>query len=47
MLKIRTLSGAIFTTIYVTEDDVIYRDILKYIDIPYDKRFKILDRKND
>lgn len=45
MLKIRTLSGAIFTIIYVTEDDVIYRDILKYIDIPYDKRFKILDRK--
>ncbi len=45
MLKIRTLSGAIFTTIYVTEDDVINRDILKYIDIPYDRRFKKLDRK--
>ena len=40
MLKINTLSGQPFQTVYVNEDDVIYNDLLKYINIPPHPKFK-------
>ena len=42
MLKINTLSGKLFQTVYVNEDDVTYNDILKYINIPPHPKFKNL-----
>ena len=42
MLKINTLSGQLFQTVYVNEDDVTYNDILKYINIPRHPKFEKL-----
>ena len=40
MISIKTFTGEIFRTIYVTEDDTTYNDLLKYIKIPSHPRFK-------
>jgi hypothetical protein len=40
MISIKTFLGQPFQTIHVTEDDVTYNDLLKYIKIPPHPRFK-------
>ena len=40
MISIRTISGALYQTIHVTEDNINYNDLLKYIKIPPHPRFK-------
>ena len=40
MISIKTFSGQLFQTIHVTEDDITYNDLLKYIKIPPHPRFK-------
>jgi hypothetical protein len=40
MISIKTFTGEIFLTIYVTEDDTTYNDLLKYIKIPQHPRFE-------
>ena len=45
MISIKTFSGFLFQTIYVTEDDITYNDLLKYIKIPPHPRFDIFQSK--
>jgi hypothetical protein len=45
MISINTFSGQPFQTIHVTEDDMTYNDLLKYIKIPPHPRFKVYNRE--
>ena len=44
MISIKTFSGQLFQTIHVTEDDITYNDLLKYIKIPPHPRFEEYNR---
>jgi hypothetical protein len=45
MISIKTFSGQLFQTIHVTEDDITYNDLLKYIKIPPHPRFEEYNRE--